>query len=280
MSVKRKIRKWGRRAALWMGICLFGCLYAPHAREVEVAFSCAVKRTKENTEVMRQGVESEGSAAGESTAAADLNSESPAKKVAYLTFDDGPSTHSDKLLDILKEENVKATFFVVGKEDEESREVYRRIVKEGHSLGLHSYSHVYKQIYSSVDNFREDLWKLKTYLYHITGVSCDIYRFPGGSSTTQMKFPLKEGEKYLEEKGIRYFDWNATAEDAVCVQSAPGVLMARVLKDALKHDRAVILMHDLNCCKTTLNAVRPLIARLRKEGYAFDRLTKDSRLEE
>ena len=118
MSVKRKIRKWGRRAALWMGICLFGCLYAPHAREVEVAFSCAVKRTKENTEVMRQGVESEGSAAGESTAAADLNSESPAKKVAYLTFDDGPSTHSDELLDILKEENVKATFFVVGKEDE------------------------------------------------------------------------------------------------------------------------------------------------------------------
>ena len=258
MSVKRKIRKWGRRAALWMGICLFGCLYAPHAREAEVTFSCAVKRTKENTEVMRQGVESEGSAAGESTAAADLNSESPAKKVAYLTFDDGPSTHSDELLDILKEENVKATFF----------------------LGLHSYSHVYKQIYSSVDNFREDLWKLKTYLYHITGVSCDIYRFPGGSSTTQMKFPLKEGEKYLEEKGIRYFDWNATAEDAVCVQSAPGVLMARVLKDALKHDRAVILMHDLNCCKTTLNAVRPLIARLRKEDYAFDRLTKDSRLEE
>lgn len=266
MPVRRDRENWGRRAVLWLGLCLAGCLYAPHAREAEGRFLRTMEQPAEITDVMGEGT-------------ADGDEETVMQKVAYLTFDDGPSTHSGELLDILKEENVKATFFVVGKEDEESREIYKRIVRESHSLGLHSYSHVYKEIYSSTDNFQADLWKLKTYLYHITGVSCDIYRFPGGSSTTQMKFPLEEGEKFLEEKGIRYFDWNATAEDAVCVQSAPGVIMKRVLKDALKHDKTVILMHDLNCCKTTLNAVRPLIARLRKEGYTFDRLTRDTILE-
>lgn len=290
---KGRKKEWGRRVALWLGLCLFGCLYAPWAKELEGTFLRVMEQPAAVTDVMGEGAADSGPDARDGAAGlADARSsgsevlgaessdiESPAEKVAYLTFDDGPSTHSGELLDILKEENVKATFFVVGKEDEESREVYKRIVREGHSLGLHSYSHVYKQIYSSVESFQEDLWKLKTYLYHITGVSCDIYRFPGGSSTTKIKFPLEQGEKYLKEKGIRYFDWNATAEDAVCVQSAPGVIMNRVLKDALKHDKTVILMHDLNCCKTTLNAVRPLIARLRKEGYIFDRLTKDTILE-
>ena len=275
---------------MWLGLCLSGCLYTMHARELEGTFLRAMEQPAEITDVMGEGMtdnvsDSEGSTTGQQMNSKGNGSsemvglESSVQKIAYLTFDDGPSTHSGELLDILKEENVKATFFVVGKEDEGSREIYKRIVREGHSLGLHSYSHVYKEIYSSTANFQEDLWKLKTYLYHITGVSCDIYRFPGGSSTTQMKFPLEEGEKFLKEKGICYFDWNATAEDAVCVQSAPGVIMKRVLKDALKHDKTVILMHDRNCCKTTLNAVRPLIVRLRKEGYTFDRLTKDTILE-
>lgn len=259
-------RSWRWRAIAWMVLCLFGCLYASYARKIEGAFLYAMDRTEQSMDTM-----------GEKA----LNGvDKQVQKVAYLTFDDGPSNHSNALLDILKEEKVKATFFVVGKEDEESREVYQRIVREGHSLGLHSYSHVYKQIYHSTENFQEDLWKLKTYLYHVTGVSCDIYRFPGGSTTTQRKFPLEEGVRYLEEKGICYFDWNATAEDAVCVQSSPGVLIARVLKDALQHEKTVILMHDLNCCTSTLQAVRPLIIRLKEEGYTFARLTKDSVLEE
>lgn len=201
--------------------------------------------------------------------------ENYSKKVAYLTFDDGPSNHSDRLLDILKEEGVKATFFVVGKEGEEAEHIYKRIVKEGHGLGLHSYSHVYSQIYSSLDEYKEDVWKLKTFLYHVTGVSCDIYRFPGGSSNSMMKIPIDDCKSYLEEKNIRYYNWNSSAEDAVCVGTDPGVLLTRVLKDALKHEKTVILMHDLNCCETTLNIVKPLINRLKKEGYIFERLTHD-----
>lgn len=258
-------RSWRRRAIVWMGLCLSGCFYAMYARKVEGSLLHAMDRIEKSEDMMGEGMGGEA--------------ESKEQKIAYLTFDDGPSNHTNALLDILKEENVRATFFVVGKEDEESREMYQRIVREGHSLGLHSYSHVYKQVYSSVENFQEDVWKLKTYLYHVTGVSCDIYRFPGGSTTTQRKFSLEEGVHYLEEKGIRYFDWNATAEDAVCVQSPPSVLIARVLKDALQHEKAVILMHDLNCCQSTLQAVRPLIDRLKKEGYTFAPLTRDSVLE-
>lgn len=198
------------------------------------------------------------------------------EKVAYLTFDDGPSNHTGKLLDLLEEEKVKATFFVVGKEEEEAQQIYQRIVKEGHGLGLHSWSHVYTEIYSSEEKYEADLWKLKTWFYHVTGVSCDIYRFPGGSGNRSAQISKKACTDFLREKGIQYFDWNASAEDAICVGSAPDVLLKRVLKDALKYDKTIILMHDLNSCETTLSMVRPLIMRLKREGYTFEILTKDT----
>ena len=88
----------------------------------------------------------------------------------YLTFDDGPSANTDQILDILDEYGVKATFFVVGKEGYNDQ--YRRIVEEGHTLGMHSYSHVYRDIYESVEAYGQDLEKLHTYLYELTGVDC------------------------------------------------------------------------------------------------------------
>lgn len=202
--------------------------------------------------------------------------ESNREKIAYLTFDDGPSNHTNRLLDLLKEEEVRATFFVVGKEGEEAEEIYKRIVREGHGLGLHSYSHVYSDIYSSEEKFEKDLWKLKTYLYHVTGVSSDIYRFPGGSGNSSARISKENCVAFLREKNMEYYDWNASAEDAICVGTAPDVLMKRVLKDALKYDKTIILMHDLNSCETTLNMVRPLILRLKKEGYSFEILTKET----
>ena len=105
-------------------------------------------------------------------------------KRIYLTFDDGPSRNTDKILDILKEYDVKATFFVVGKTDEESVRAYQRIVAEGHTLAMHSYSHKYSEIYASKESFEQDLRQLQEYLYQITGVWPRFYRFPGGSSNT------------------------------------------------------------------------------------------------
>ena len=104
------------------------------------------------------------------------------QKKVYLTFDDGPSDHTDEILDILKKNKVRATFFVVGKETEHAKKMYRRIILEGHTLGMHSYSHNYDQIYASVGAFSKDLMKLQKYLYDLTEVKSYIYRFPGGSS--------------------------------------------------------------------------------------------------
>lgn len=97
----------------------------------------------------------------------------------YLTFDDGPSSNTAAILDTLAQYNVKATFFVVGKEDEESQEMYKRIVNEGHTLGMHSYSHKYSVIYDSLENFEDDFTKIQNYLYDITGEDCHYYSFPG-----------------------------------------------------------------------------------------------------
>ena len=104
------------------------------------------------------------------------------QKKVYLTFDDGPSDHTAQILDILKKHKVKATFFVVGKETEYAKKMYQRIVLEGHTLAMHSYSHNYDQIYANVGAFSKDLMKLQKYLYDLTDVKPYIYRFPGGSS--------------------------------------------------------------------------------------------------
>ena len=105
------------------------------------------------------------------------------RKIAYLTFDDGPSINTGKILDILKRYDIKATFFVVGRSDDNSKNLYKRIVKEGHAIGNHTYSHEYKTLYSSEENFLSDFKKLEHHIYDITGIKMDIMRFPGGSNT-------------------------------------------------------------------------------------------------
>ena len=110
----------------------------------------------------------------------------------YLTFDDGPSLNTEKILDILKHYKVKGNFFVVGTDNPELRKMYRRIVDEGHVLCMHSYSHKYNEIYSSVEAFTDDLDKIYTLLYEETGKEPLIYRFPGGSSNSVSKLPMKE----------------------------------------------------------------------------------------
>lgn len=106
------------------------------------------------------------------------------ERKVYLTFDDGPSGNTGEILDILAEYDVKATFFVVGKEEEKYQPLYKRIVEEGHTLAMHSYSHKYDEIYQSKESFAADLSKLQEFLYDTTGVWCRYCRFPGGSSNT------------------------------------------------------------------------------------------------
>lgn len=198
-------------------------------------------------------------------------------KRAYLTFDDGPTAQTGEILDILKENNVKATFFVVGK-DESYYDMYRRIVEEGHTLALHSYTHDYNTIYASKDNFVNDIEELRNLLYDVTGVTCNYYRFPGGSSNTVTNVPIEDLIEYLDEEGIVYFDWNALNNDAVMDGQSPEQLVSNILKDALAHDDTIILMHDIECRHETVESLQMLIDRLREEGYELLPIDEDTPL--
>lgn len=198
------------------------------------------------------------------------------KKYAYLTFDDGPSQNTDKILDILKEKEVKATFFVVGKEGETAKKRYKKIVEEGHSLGIHSYSHDYDYIYRSLDNYKKDILKLKDYLQEVTGEEVWLYRFPGGSSNSVSKIPIQECIEFLQEEELVYYDWNASSEDAVVVNADGSRLNHNILKDALRYNNAMILMHDLYECNGTVDGLGTLIDRLKEEGYEILPITSET----
>lgn len=199
------------------------------------------------------------------------------QKTAYLTFDDGPSDNTDKILDILREKEVKATFFVVGKTGEQAEQRYRRMLEEGHSLGLHSYSHDYGEIYASMDNYKKDLRKLRDYLEQITGERAWLYRFPGGSSNQVARISIRECMEFLQEEGLTYMDWNASSEDAVNLSASCTTLNANILKDALRYQDTVILMHDLHECCGTVEGLSVLIDRLREEGYALLPVTRETK---
>lgn len=177
----------------------------------------------------------------------------------YLTFDDGPSSVTNDILDILADYDVKATFFVIGREDEKSQETLRRIVEEGHSLGMHSYSHEYGEIYASVESFAVDLTKLQDYLYEVTGVRSSLYRFPGGSSNTVSKTDIQELIKYLDEKNIHYFDWNVTSKDASKRLLDAAEIVENCTVDLKNHKISVVLMHDSSAKPTTVEALPQIL---------------------
>ncbi len=189
-----------------------------------------------------------------------------ATKHVYLTFDDGPSGNTSRILDILKENDVKATFFVVGKTDEDSVSLYRRIVDEGHTLAMHSYSHKYHEIYKSRESFVGDMERLQEYLYDITGVWPRFYRFPGGSSNTVSDVNMQDLMAYLNESGITYFDWNISSGDASSVLLSSGNIVDNCLNGMRQKDECMILMHDANEKKTTVEALPEVIKRIRERG--------------
>ena len=189
-------------------------------------------------------------------------------KRIYLTFDDGPSRNTDKILDILKEYDAKATFFVVGKTDEESVRAYQRIVAEGHTLAMHSYSHKYSEIYASKESFEQDLRQLQEYLYQITGVWPRFFRFPGGSSNTVSKVDMQELIEYLNESGITYFDWNIASGDAISGQLGKDTIVNNCIGGIKAKQECMILMHDASDKNSTVEALSLLIEQVRSSENA------------
>lgn len=174
----------------------------------------------------------------------DLCAEPEKTKTMYLTFDDGPSAeYTDSILDTLAAYDIKATFFLVGENVEKRPEVAKRIVEEGHSIGIHCYSHAYDDIYDTVDSYIEDFEKAYQVIYETTGVEVKIFRFPGGSVNAYNRHICKDIITELTERGFVYFDWNASLEDAV-KKTTPQELVQNAKDTAMERERVILLAHD------------------------------------
>ena len=223
------------------------------------------------TNIITETAENPDSADGEARADSDHIAQQPLREneetddmiSVYLTFDDGPSAETDRILDILKEYNVKATFFVIGKTDENSVKAYQRIVEEGHTLGMHSYSHQYAQVYASQEAFEDDLTSLQDYLFSITGMESTFYRFPGGSSNKVSKIPMSDLIQCLKERNITYFDWNVSSGDASGTQLSSQTIINNVMNGINgAHKNYVVLFHDSAAKKTTVDALPEIIEQI------------------
>ena len=197
----------------------------------------------------------------------------PAEKVVYLTFDDGPSLYTRTLLEILAEYNVKATFFVTGNGDSE---IISEIVKEGHSIGNHTKTHKYANIYFSEENFFCELYEMENVIKEKAGVRTKLIRFPGGSSNTVSRFNPKimtSLTELVQEKGYRYFDWNVNSGDAGKTKIS-GKVYKNIIEGIQTHDPAVVLQHDVK--DYSVAVVRSVIVWGLRSGYTFLPLRENS----
>lgn len=192
----------------------------------------------------------------------------------YLTFDDGPSRNTEKLIDILEEKEIRATFFVIGENMTESGlECLKQYSQAGHVIGLHSYSHDYNKIYSSVEAFLEDYNKLFELIVKETGVTPQIYRFPGGSCNIYGKKIIEEIKSEMERRGFTYYDWNISGEDSVGTPTAHSI-KKNIFNNIEKVKNPVILLHDSPINELTISIVPEIIDALLEKGYVFDTLDR------
>lgn len=200
-------------------------------------------------------------------------------KTIYLTFDDGPSYLTNEILDILKKENVAATFFVIGRSIDKYQDTVKRAHNDGHTIALHTYTHNYKYIYSSDQNYFDDLNKIKAKVYYITGNNSRIIRLPGGSSNTVSK---KYNDKIitritnkLNDNDYYYFDWNVDSGDASGKLSQQQIYNNTV--SYLHQGQNIVLMHDTSAKKSTVEALPKIIKYGKDNGYTFAKITKNTR---
>lgn len=191
----------------------------------------------------------------------------PGEKVIYLTFDDGPSSYTPKLLEVLKQYNVKATFFVVGTSAIEHLD---DIAAGGHSIGIHSNTHDFSDIYTSEDAYFADLNALREKIYDRTGIYTTLVRFPGGSSNTvsgnYCEGIMTQLSQALTDMGYQYFDWNVDSKDAGGAKTADEVFQ-NVINGVQNHDFSIVLQHDIK--QFSVEAVEQIIQWGLANGYTF-----------
>lgn len=195
------------------------------------------------------------------------------EKRVFLTFDDGPSKKVTlPILDLLQQENIKATFFVLGSRVELNPDIVKREYEEGHYIANHGYSHTYSKIYSSVDTVFEEYYKTEEVIKNAIGDSeytSLLFRFPGGSTGGKYKGIKEEAKCRLKENSIAYVDWNALTGDAEGGKKSVEQLVSRFYETIGNKNSIVILMHDAGDKKTTYEALPQIIQTLRDNGYEF-----------
>lgn len=197
------------------------------------------------------------------------------EKTVYLTFDDGPSARTPELLAILEEYDVKATFFVVGKESEEAEQWMRDIVAAGHTLGIHTYSHDYNKIYQSVEAYLEDFNAMYNMILEATGTPPQVFRFPGGSVNAYNGATYRDIISEMVRRGFVYFDWNRMSGDAVRGNVPAETLVENALDQVESMRRVILLMHDSTRFTNVVEALPQIIEGYQAAGFSFAALTPE-----
>ena len=194
------------------------------------------------------------------------------EKFAYLTFDDGPTLKATgKILDILKAEDIKATFFVIGKHVKEHPELAKRAYEEGHYLANHGYHHNNKKLYQSDESFISEIKNTDIEIGKAIGVEnyCShVFRFPNGYMSSHYKAKKKEAVKLLSEMNYTYIDWNCLNNDSVKKYNN-SQLLRNLKKSAKNKGTLVVLMHDTSDVNDTPSILKDSIDYLREQGYEF-----------
>ena len=193
------------------------------------------------------------------------------KSIAYLTFDDGPSSITHSVLDILKKYNVKATFFVINSGNY-NKATLQREVNEGHTIGLHAYDHNYAIAYKDDNSYLDGIDKLKAKVKADTGFDSHYIRFPGGSSNTiskrYSKGIMSRITKTAKQRGYKYYDWNVDDDDAGRARTADDCYN-NVIKELRPNRSNIVLMHDFGTNKKILEALPRIIEYCQKNGYTM-----------
>lgn len=194
-------------------------------------------------------------------------------RVCCLTFDDGPSANTDRVLEILDRYGIKGTFFVVGNSASTAagQERMKKIVTAGHTIAMHSWSHDYRNVYASVESFLDEFNSLYQYIHEVTGVYPSVYRFPGGSINGYDRGVYQEIIAEMARRGFVYFDWNASAQDAT-VHPRPSADIAADCLRGIGRELVVVLCHDSGARGTTADALPAVIEGYHNAGYTFSAL--------
>lgn len=193
------------------------------------------------------------------------------EKIAYLTFDDGPSLVTPKILDILSKEDIKASFFVIGKYVEARPEIVKRAYEEGHYIANHTYSHNNSILYKSSESFTNEIKKTDIAIGNAIGVdgySSLIFRFPNGFMSPQYKAKKKEMAKLLSQMNYTYIDWNCLNNDSIKKYTS-SQLLNNLKKSSKNKDTLVILMHDTKDVSNSSLVLEDSIQYLKSQGYSF-----------